>query len=302
MGAKLGKEPRSDRGDTTLHVVRDRKGLARERLEASPVLVFPIEACVVELSTGGTVTRLDRAKLALVPPRVAFGLGGVSPVIQVVLVAIGPRAESTFFSEYGADATPDVLRSVLAEARVFPRTRWVDELCHRYVFERTVCEKHESLAARFLEVELVKEAYFLGKEALTSHTRASVATNEAPLVSKVRAHIDAHLFEEVSLADLCRAFGTSESTLLRTFRRETGTTPVEYTRARRLDEARLLLETGTYSASEVAIQVGYASLPAFTSAFSRKFGHAPSSLRKRGSRVVLPPHGEAPVRRARAKD
>ena len=43
-------------------------------------------------------------------------------------------------------------------------TRWVDELVHRYVFERAQCEKHQSSAAIFLETELLKELFFLARE------------------------------------------------------------------------------------------------------------------------------------------
>jgi len=297
----MAKPTRVDPARTAIQVHREKKGLRGTRVALAPTLVLPVEACVVELSAGHVSARLDRAKLALLPPRLGYELTVVSAVTNVVLVALGGSAVATFFAEYGADVDPRVLEEVLSAARVFPRTRWVDELGHRYLFERTVCEKEASLAARFLEVELLKEAYFLGKEALGARTRASVAEAEAPLVAKVRAHIDAHLFEEVALADLCRLFATSASTLLRTFRRDLGTTPAEYTRSRRLDEARLLLESGGYSASEVAHHVGYGSLPSFTAAFTRKFGHAPSAVRRR-PRAVLPPHGEPPVRRSRARD
>jgi AraC-like DNA-binding protein len=290
-------------GDTTLRIVRESRALGRERLARRAELVLPLESSVLELFIGGKgkKERLDRSRLAVLPSRAVYELFAVSPVAQVAFVALGEDAYATFFREYEGDVSGDVLRDVLAEPRFFPRTRWVDEIVHRYVFERSVCDKHWSQAARFLETELVKEVYFLGKEALENHTRASVVQEDLPLVAKVRAYIDAHLFEDVSVSVLCESFGASESTLLRTFRREVGTTPADYTRGRRLDEARLLLEGGSYSASEVAVHVGYASLPAFTVAFTRKFGDAPSSVRKARGASVLPPHGEPPVRRKRER-
>ena len=290
-------------GDTTLRIVRESRALGRERIAQRAELVLPLESSVLELLVGGKgkKERLDRSRLAVVPSRAVYELSAVSPVAQVAFVALGEDAYATFFREYEGDVSADVLRDVLAEPRFFPRTRWVDEIVHRYVFERSVCDKHGSQASRFLETELVKEVYFLGKEALENHTRASVVQEDLPLVAKVRAYIDAHLFEDVSVGVLCERFGASESTLLRTFRREIGTTPADYTRGRRLDEARLLLEGGSYSASEVAVHVGYASLPAFTVAFTRKFGHAPSSVRKARGASVLPPHGEPPIRRKRER-
>lgn len=291
-------------GATTLRVAREARALGGERVPPRAELVLPLDSSVLELVISGKRERLDRAKLALMPARVAYEIAPVSPVTQVVFLALGETARATFLREYEGDVTSDLLREVLGAVRFFPRTRWFDELVHRYLFERTVCEKHESQAARFLETELVKEIYFLGKEALAHRTRASVVREDVPLVVKVRAYIDAHLFEDVAVPTLCERFGASESTLLRTFRRELGTTPADYTRGRRLDEARLLLEAGRHSASEVAVHVGYSSLPAFTVAFSRKFGQAPSSVRKgSGAHGVrdLPPHGEPPVRRKRER-
>lgn len=299
--------PATDDLATTLRIERDRRAVGRERVARLPMLVLPLETSVLEVSVDGKKERLDRARLALVPSRSPFVAVPLSPLVHVAFVELGESSVATFFREYEGDVSRDVLCAVLADVRFFPRTRWLDEVVHRYVFERTICEKHASLASRFLETELVKEVYFLGKEALSEKTRASVVEEDASLVSKARAYIDGHLFEDVSTPVLCDRFGASESTLLRMFRRETGTTPAEYTRGRRLDEARLMLEAGSYSASEVAVHVGYASLSAFTVAFTRKFGHAPSSLRAR-SRLgrdgvkVLPPHGEPPIRRKRDND
>lgn len=287
---------------TTLTVVREPHGLPGPRLARRPVLVLPLDSAVVTLTAGGRDERLDRAKLGLVPARVSFELDAHSLVAPTVTIELGEAAREVFFREYEGHVDAATLAEVSSRVRVFPRTRWVDELVHRYVFERTVCEKHTSEAARFLETELVKEVYFMGKEALANRTRASVVREDDPLVARARAYLEAHLFEDVPVHVLCTRFGTSESTLLRLFRRELGASPAEYARGRRLEEARLLLETGTYTASEIAVRVGYSGLPAFTVAFSRRFGCSPSSVRGAGNgrgagdKTVLPPHGEPPVR------
>jgi AraC-like DNA-binding protein len=73
--------------------------------------------------------------------------------------------------------------------------------------------------------------------------------------------------------------GASESTLLRAFRRERGRSPSAYAREKKLDAALLLLRSGRYAISEVATRVGYGNLAAFSSAFARRFGSPPSSVR-----------------------
>jgi AraC-like DNA-binding protein len=194
------------------------------------------------------------------------------------------------------------LANVIRTPCVFPRTRWVDELSHRYLFEREVCGKHTSAAARFLETELAKETYFFGQEQLEGHARASVARDEDDVARRALEWMDERLFEPFSLSDLARRSGTSESTLLRAFRRETGGTPAAYLRERRLEEARLLLESRRFSIGEIARRVGYSNLAAFTAAFGRRFGHPPSAARARVTPgELLPPHGKPPRTPARRR-
>ena len=87
--------------------------------------------------------------------------------------------------------------------------------------------------------------------------------------------------------ELARHCHTSESTLLRAFRRDFETTPATYARERRLEASLLLLKSGRYTVTEVAARVGYGSLPAFTIAFRRRFG----------SSVLGEPHGAASASR-----
>ncbi|MBK6459450.1 MAG: helix-turn-helix transcriptional regulator [Myxococcales bacterium] len=291
---------RPEDGGTHILVLRDPRALERERVAARPTLVVPLEGAVV-VEAAPLAARVDRAKLALVPARARFRLRAAAPVAPTALVELGAAAEEGCFVEYAGHVDRSTYAEVMGEPRVLPRTRWVHELVHRYVFERTVCEKHASQASRFLETELVKEIYFLGGEALAQRTRASVTRDDAPLVARARALLDAHLFDDVGLPALCKRLGASESTLSRAFQREVGTSPAAYRRGRRLEEARLMLETGVYSASEVAHHVGYATLAAFTAAFSRRFGEPPSAARGRalGGAHALPPHGEPPRRPTR---
>ena len=93
------------------------------------------------------------------------------------------------------------------------------------------------------------------------------------------AWIEAHLFEPTGLVELARRAGASESTLLRSFRRELGCGPGEYWRARRLDEAVVLLRAERHSVAEVATRVGYDNPTSFAYAFRRRFGRSPSSFR-----------------------
>jgi AraC-like DNA-binding protein len=255
------------------------------RAHDRPVLVASLESSVLELSRDGrrggarTVERIDRATMAIVPAGARHRLRGLDAQARAASLGFGPLALSRTREEYGAYIAKDKLDAAFARPRLLPRTRWVDELLHRYIFEREVCERHDSAAARFLETELVKEIFFVGAEADPERNRPSLVYEGSDLVGRACAFIDAHLDEPLRIDELARRMGASESTLLRAFQRERGRSPSAYAREKRLDTALLLLQSGRYAISEVATRVGYGNLAAFSAAFARRFGSPPSSVR-----------------------
>jgi AraC-like DNA-binding protein len=284
-----------------LRVEHDATALRRPRTHGAPTLVFPLETTVIELALHETRLRLDRGGLALVPAHTSHHMQAHSPAPKVVTLVLSGDERARATREYAPWVEREPFERMLSTPHLLPRTRWVDELVHRYLFERAICERHESDAARFCETELTKELYFLGQEQSARQTRATVAHAGSTLVERARAIIEAELFEPRSTAQLARRCHASESALLRAFRRELGLPPSVYVRERRLDEALLLLQSGRYSVGEVAERVGYLSQAAFAAAFQRKFHVAPSSLRHGDPLAVLPPHGRPPrVDRVRA--
>ena len=293
----------SSQGDPGAALIVERGAdLGREeRMHQAPSMLAPLRRSVVMFRSGSIEERLDRARFVVVPPRVRYTLTADSSAPDVATVTFLPGAWALAAGEYTPYLEEATFTAVTARLRFFPRTRWVDELIHRYLFERDVCHKDGSLASRFLECELVKEVYFLGKEQLEGQARASLAHEGGDVAKRALEHLDQHLFEPFSLPELARHCGTSESTLLRAFRKETGSTPAEYQRARRLDEAHLLLTSGRFSVGEVAQKVGYGNLAAFTVAFGRKFGHPPSEARSDISTArLLPPSGQPPTSKSGA--
>ena len=285
----------------TLAIERDAQALATPRAHGAPALVFPLDGTIAHLHAR-TPVRLDRAVFALVPAGTRHRLEtGSLGAIAVVTLVVGDAARALVARDYGEHYDDARMAEIVAALRVLPRTRWVDELVHRYVFEREVCEKHGSRAARFLETELVKELYFLGVEQLERRTRASVVFEGSAIATRARAWIEEHLFEAFATAELAKQLATSESTMLRAFRREVGVAPAIYLRRRRLEEALLLLETGRYAVTEVAARVGYDNPSAFAVAFRRVHGIAPSQARLRPAPGLLPAHGKPPQRRRKRR-
>jgi AraC-like DNA-binding protein len=285
-----------------LRVERGADLLADGRIDAAPALVLPLRRSAVVLRVGAVEERLDRSRFALVPPRTRYTLTAATTAPEVMTVLLLDGAWKSAEREYRPYVTPQTVAEVVARPRVFARTRWVDELAHRYLFERETCGKHASQAAAFLETEFAKEVYFLGKEQLEGQARASLVQDEGDVAKRALAWMDERLFDPFSLEELAHHCHASESTLLRSFRKATGATPAAYLRERRLQEAHLLLQSGRWSVGEVAQRVGYTNLAAFTVAFGRRFGVPPSEARATApAGRLLPPHGQPPKKARRPR-
>ena len=73
----------------------------------------------------------------------------------------------------------------------------------------------------------------------------------------------------------------SPSSLHHQFKALTSTSPLQYQKALRLQEARRLMMSGDFGASDVAFQVGYNSSSQFSREYKRQFGSSPSQERER---------------------
>jgi len=104
------------------------------------------------------------------------------------------------------------------------------------------------------------------------------AAPKLPL-ARLDAQIDQHLAHPLQVADLARLSGLSPARLHVRFMQETGQTPMDYVRRRRLQQALSLLRESTLAIGEIAVRCGYQSQSAFTAALRRAYGCSPRELR-----------------------
>lgn len=81
---------------------------------------------------------------------------------------------------------------------------------------------------------------------------------------------------EIAVADLARDVGMSVPSYHVHFKGLTGSSPMQYVKAMRLHEARLMIARRTRTIAEVAASVGYASPAQFSRDFKRHFGRTAS--------------------------
>lgn len=96
---------------------------------------------------------------------------------------------------------------------------------------------------------------------------------------RAKAFIDAHLSENISLAELARECSLSVAQFARAFKRSTGVPPYQFLTERRIERARELLQHTALPLADVAIRCGFADQSHFTKVFRRVAGVSPGSFR-----------------------
>ncbi len=245
-----------------------------------PTLLMPIESAVASVTVGDDVHTLDRSNFLVLPSGTVARVHPSAAVTSVAVLGLAPAVRARMVAiHHKLGVSDDQLEAWLGEVSLLPRTVWVHEIVHRYVFERHALDEHDSDAARFLEVEIAKEVYFLFRDRDEGADRATIQQKHSTAIEKVVVFIDEHLFERRSVKELAAAAGVSESALLRAFRREVGLTPAAYWRRRKLDGALDMLRGGRHTVAEIAELVGYDNPTAFGDAFRRRFGRPPSMFK-----------------------
>jgi AraC-like DNA-binding protein len=93
---------------------------------------------------------------------------------------------------------------------------------------------------------------------------------------KIISYLDENLGETILFSDLAHRFGFSERSLYRLFQRDLGMSFIQYFTIRRILKAIELLLEKKMTVNEVALAVGYNSVPTFSNTFFKVLGQRPS--------------------------
>ncbi|MDZ7648290.1 MAG: helix-turn-helix transcriptional regulator [Cytophagales bacterium] len=99
------------------------------------------------------------------------------------------------------------------------------------------------------------------------------------LFYSIRDYLTSNFLKEHSLTDIARNFGINEFALKKGFRENFQTTVFEFLLSKRLEHAREQLLHTNQSVQEIGSVVGYKYPNHFSSAFKKRFGILPSSLK-----------------------
>jgi AraC-like DNA-binding protein len=108
--------------------------------------------------------------------------------------------------------------------------------------------------------------------------RELIRRQDNPWVAELDCYIEQHLHKKITTADLARQIDRSESFVIHHFAGEFGQSPRQYILKRRMEEAKIMLESGG-KVQAVAEQLGFYDAFHFSKTFKRYWKKPPSACR-----------------------
>ncbi len=111
--------------------------------------------------------------------------------------------------------------------------------------------------------------------------------NSCMIVQKIQEYIEENIQKPITLKELADVSGYSPWHLGRIFRENTGKSPFEYIRLRRLSKAAMVLRDENKKVIDVALDFVFDSQEGFTRAFTKEFGISPHKYHKEAPPIRL---------------
>lgn len=191
----------------------------------------------------------------------------VIPADQLKSYAAEDSGWSFLWFEFDSDDLP---LSPMTRYRI-DRKSWQDELCRECL--QQMLNKKEELASALFTAVLYLWSNAAGAERRTdSHT----------LINRSLTYIRENI-ATVTVKSLADQFFVSDRTMRNLFGKYVGCSPSEMLRKIRIKEARSMLESSSYTVSEIAEKLGYGSPFYFSKIFISQVGLSPTEYRRRAN-------------------
>jgi transcriptional regulator GlxA family with amidase domain len=182
----------------------------------------------------------------------------------------------------------DLLASAYPDIKVDPDVLYVDngqiltsagaaaglDLC-LHMIRRDYGSAVAADAARLSVMPLEREG---GQAQFIVHDHTPIPQGSA--LEPLLTWLQDNLGRDLTLDDISAHASTSTRTLIRRFREQTGTTPLQWLHRARIRQAQHLLETTRHSVERIGTQVGFSSPTAFRDRFKRTTGVSPHTYRR----------------------
>ncbi len=106
-------------------------------------------------------------------------------------------------------------------------------------------------------------------------------------VQRMQDYIEAHIDEEITMAELSKTALFSPWYSYRIFKAQTGLTPSDYIRRLRLSKSAMKLKNEACKVADIAFEMGFGSVDGYQRAFLREFGCNPKEYAKKPVPITL---------------
>lgn len=103
---------------------------------------------------------------------------------------------------------------------------------------------------------------------------------ENELLNEVILYINDHIYEQLTIEEICIKFSISRSSLQTLFKNNLKVAPKQYISNLKLAKSKLLIKESVYTISEISAKLGFTSIHYFSRKFKQEFGITPSDYAK----------------------
>lgn len=102
----------------------------------------------------------------------------------------------------------------------------------------------------------------------------------SPLINRCIQYVNQNLYSRLTISEISEFLKISPQYLSSSFKKETGNTLSKFILKKKVEEAQLLLKYSSLPISEIALTLGFSSMPHFSNTFRRYTGTTPSDYQK----------------------
>ena len=141
----------------------------------------------------------------------------------------------------------------------------------------------------FLRIKVHELLYVLNTMELSDSDdqEITVPRSQVDFVKQAAGYITEHISEKLTVADLTRRFGVSDTYLQNSFRLVYGMPVISFIRAQKMQCAAQVLIHTDRSVDSIAEEFGYVNESKFSAVFKKIMGDAPSIYRKEHSKIKI---------------
>lgn len=148
------------------------------------------------------------------------------------------------------------------------------------IYIHNISEKFSILIERTSNLPHLKKLAFVMIQEYCEAVQLFSTSQYSPIVKKAVEYIDFYLDQPVTLNELAASIHVNPSYLSRKFKQETNMNIIDYIHQKRIEEAKIYIQRGNISITDIAYMVGFNDLNYFSKVFKKITSFTPTQYGK----------------------